>query len=224
MNPLVVLRDAVHFFSRHLLFIATLCLPLIVAECLVRTLVVHLLPAQHAPAYELVSALLFYPLYTGALILFLEARSQGQHPKRLPLLAASLQLWPRFAVLAALSTLAIMLAGSLFLPLALWLMVKLAFAEYLLMLRGANPMQAIRESFLLTVGHLWSLLACVLLVIVPLWLLEDWSLHLLGAQTDPIDGLLLDVINDFLQLFSSVVLFRCYMLCGPAHTEDSHSS
>ena len=34
MNPLTVLRDAFHFFSRHLPSIAPLCLPLIAAECL----------------------------------------------------------------------------------------------------------------------------------------------------------------------------------------------
>ncbi|WP_394561545.1 hypothetical protein [Aquipseudomonas alcaligenes] len=224
MNPLTVLRDAFHFFSRHLVRIAPLCLPLIAVECLVRALVSGLADAGHVPAYELLVGLFFYPLYSAALILYLDARSQGQRPSARNLLAAAVQMWPPFAVLAAVTTLLIMLCGALFLPLALWVMVKLAFAEYFLVLRGASPLQAMRESFMLSVGHFWSLLACVLLVIVPLWLLDDWTLQLLGEQTDMVGSLLLDIVNGFLQLFSSVVLFRCFMLCSQQPTEDSHSS
>ena len=132
MNPLTVLRDAFHFFSRHLPSIAPLCLPLIAAECLARAVVAGLVDTDHSPAYELLVGLFFYPLYSAALILFLDARSQGQRPSTRNLLAAALPLWPSFAVLAGLSTLLIMLGGALFLPVALYLMVKLAFSEYLL--------------------------------------------------------------------------------------------
>ncbi|MEO4045699.1 hypothetical protein AAFN46_01245 [Pseudomonas sp. CAU 1711] len=224
MNPLSVLRDSFYFFSRHLASIAPLCLPLIAAECLVRAVVASLVDPAHSPAYELLVGLFFYPLYSAALILFLDARSQGLRPAPRNLLAASLQLWPSFAVLAGLSTLLIMLSGALFLPLALLAMVKLAFSEYLLVLRGLPPLQAMRESFLLSIGHFWSLLACVLLVIVPLWLLDDWTLQLLDEQPDPFGSLVLDIVNGFLQLFSTVVLFRCFMLCSQRPTEDSHSS
>lgn len=224
MNPLSVLRDSAHFFSRNLAFIATLCLPLVAAECLARAIVASLTDSAHSPTYELLVGLFFYPLYSAALILFLDARSQGQRPSPRNLLAAALPLWPAFAVLVGLSTLLIMLGGALFLPLALYLMVKLAFAEYLLVLRGLAPLQAMRESVLLSIGHFWSLLACVLLVIVPLWLLDDWTLQLLGEQPDAVGSLVLDIVNGFLQLFSSVVLFRCFMLCSQRPTEDSHSS
>ncbi|MBC9249307.1 hypothetical protein A9179_03345 [Pseudomonas alcaligenes] len=224
MNPLSVLRDALFFFSRHLPSIVPLCLPLIALESLTRALVSSLVEPAHAPAYGLLVGLLFYPLYSAALILFLDARSQGKRPSIRNLLAASLPLWPSFAVLSGFTTLLLMLAASAYLLPALWVMVKLAFAEYLLVLRGLTPLQAMRESFLLTVGHFWSLLACVLLVMVPLWLLDDWSLRLLGEQHDPIDSLLLDCVNSFLQLFASVVLFRCYMLCAAQPTPDGRTN
>ncbi len=224
MNPLSVLHDSAHFFSHNLPFIARLCLPLIVVECLVRAIVASLTDSTHSPAYELLVGLLFYPMYSTALILYLDARSQRQRPPIRNLLAGALSLWPSFAVLAGLNTLLIMLGATLFLPLALYLMVKLAFSEYLLVLRSLTPIQAIRESFLLSIGHFWSLLACVLLVIVPLWLLDDWILQLLGKQPDAIGSLILDILGDFLQLFASVVLFRCYMLCNRQPTEDGHSS
>lgn len=224
MNPLSVLRDSFIFFSRNLHSIAPLCLPLIAVECLLRAVVSGLVPAAHSPTYELLVGLVVYPLYSAALILFLDARSQGRRPSLRNLLAASALLWPSFAVLAGLSTLLIMLAASAFVLPALWVMVKLAFAEYLLVLRGLTPLQAMRESFMLTIGHFWSLLACVLLVIVPLWLLDDWTLQLLGEQPDAVGSLLLDILNGFLQLFSTVVLFRCFMLCTPQPAEESQSS
>ena len=43
-------------------------------------------------------------------------------------------------------------------------------------------------------------------------------------RPDAIGSLLLDIVNGFLQLFSTVVLFRCFMLCSQQPTEDSHSS
>jgi hypothetical protein len=214
MNPLHVLRDAWFFFSGNLLPIARLCLPLLVLEALVQQQIIVLFGVEAAAAYGILVGLLFYPLYTGALILFLDARSNGQSPRLRDLLGASLNLWPRFALLAGISTVAIMLGASLFVLPGLWMMIKLAFAEYLLVLRGMTPVKALHESFELTSGYFWPILFCVLAVMVPLWLLAWWSQPTAGAQTDVLLTLLLDSANGFLQLFATVVLFRLFMLRG----------
>jgi hypothetical protein len=214
MNPLHVLRDAWFFFSGNLLPIARLCLPLLVLEALVQQQIIVLFGVEAAAAYGILVGLLFYPLYTGALILFLDARSNGQSPRLRDLLGASLNLWPRFALLAGISTVAIMLGASLFVLPGLWMMIKLAFAEYLLVLRGMTPVKALHESFELTSGYFWPILFCVLAVMVPLWLLAWWSQPETGAQTDVLLTLLLDSANGFLQLFATVVLFRLFMLRG----------
>ncbi|UTW06607.1 YciC family protein [Pseudomonas benzenivorans] len=212
MNPLLALRDALYFFSHNLLAIASLCLPLVVLEAVVQQQVTSQVGLESAMPYRLLVGLLFYPLYTGALILFLDARSQGQPPRLRDLLAASLGLWPRFALLAGLSALAIMLGASLFILPGLWIMIKLSFAEFLLILRGLGPLKALQESFELTTGYFWPILLCVLGVMVPLWLV-DWATQA-GAdeQPDLLYGLLLYSLNGFLQLFATVVLFRLFML------------
>ena len=214
MNPLHVLRDAWFFFSGNLLPIARLCLPLLVLEALVQQQIIVLFGVEAAAAYGILVGLLFYPLYTGALILFLDARSNGQSPRLRDLLVASLNLWPRFALLAGISTVAIMLGASLFVLPGLWMMIKLAFAEYLLVLRGMTPVKALHESFELTSGYFWPILFCVLAVMVPLWLLAWWSQPAAGAQPNVLLTLLLDSANGFLQLFATVVLFRLFMLRG----------
>jgi hypothetical protein len=212
MNALLALRDAWFFFSHNLATIARLCLPLVVLEGVVQQQVTNTVGLDSALPYRLLIGLLFYPLYTGALILFLDARSQGQAPRLLDLLAASLGLWPRFALLAGLSALAIMFGASLFILPGLWIMIKLSFAEFLLILRGVGPLKALQESFELTTGYFWQILLCVLGVMVPLWLL-DWATQAgEGEQPDLLFGLLLYSLNGFLQLFATVVLFRLFML------------
>lgn len=212
MNLLSVLRDSLYFLRINLLAIVRLCLPLVVVETVVTQWVGQVGGDERAVYYDVLVGLLFYPLYTGALILFLDARSDGYSPSGRDLLATALRLWPSFALLAGMSTLLIMLGMSLFLLPGLWVMVKLAFAEYLLVLRQLTPMAAMRQSFEMTRGHFWLIMGCVLAVLVPLWLLDGLVAQLLPAPQPLWASLLLGSLSGFLQLFVSVVLFRLFML------------
>ena len=221
MNPLIPLRDAWYFFSRNLATIALLCLPWVVLENLLGQLFEHWAGATSNLPYSLLASLLLYPLYSAALILLVDARSRGLQPSIRALLAAALGLWPRFALLTALCSLLIMLGISLLVLPGLWVMVKLAFAEYLLVLRGQPPLEAIRASLQLSTGHVWALLACLLAVLVPLWLF-DWLIYQqLGETPDAWLRLLLDSLNGFLQLFLTLVMLRYFILIErPANGAD----
>jgi len=212
MNPLGVLRDSFYFCQRNLWAIAQLCLPLLVLESLGRQLVGHLVGADGSPVFDVMVGLLFYPLYTGALILFLDARSNGDTPRHRDLLAVALRIWPPYALLAAISTLLIMLGMSLFVLPALWVMVKLAFSEYLLVLHGLTPLAAIKQSLELSRGRFWKIMACLLAALIPLWLLDDASGMLYPVGQNLLVDLVIDSLNGFLQLFTSVVMFRLFML------------
>lgn len=212
MNPLIPLRDAWYFFSRNLLTIALLCLPWVLLENLLAQVISHWTGASGNVPYSLLASLLLYPLYSAALILLVDARSRGLQPRLADLLAAALRLWPSFAVLTALSSLLMLLGFSLLVLPGLWVMVKLAFAEYLLVLRGHTPLAALRGSMQLSNGHFWSLLACLLAVMAPLWLL-DWSLYqLIGGEPTALLSLLLDSTNGFLQLLLTLVMLRYFIL------------
>ncbi|WP_268799466.1 YciC family protein [Pseudomonas huanghezhanensis] len=212
MNPLTILRDSLYFFRRNLASILTLCLPLVVLEALSKQLLSSTLDPNATATYELLIGLLFYPLYTGALILFLDARSGGDEPSKRNLLAAALRLWPTFAVLSALSTLLIMGGLSLFILPGIWVMIKLVFSEYLLVLRGLRPLAAMRASFMMTRGHMLRILTCVLFVYLPLSVLEGISYYVLPEQQSFALSLAVDSTSSFLQLFISVVMFRMFML------------
>ncbi|MCG6540839.1 hypothetical protein MCB86_12235 [Pseudomonas sp. KSR10] len=216
MNVLSILRDAWFFYSRNLASIARLCLPLIVLESCTRLAVEHLLGKNVLPAQELLVGMVFYPLYIGALILFLDARSRGHHPPLREVVARALPLWPPMAVLAGLGTLLIMLGASLFVLPGIWVMVKIAFAEYLLVLRGLSPLAALKESFRQTRDHFFLVLGCILAVLLPLWLLEAWlAAQFWASETSPsLLAVLVDSAVGLVQLLATVVLFRCFMLCS----------
>lgn len=117
MNALEVLRDSLYFFKRHLGSIVQLCLPLVIVEAFLQQAVDHATGPDTFAGVSIIVGLLVYPLYTAALILFLDARSRGESPRNRDLLAMAATLWPRFAVLTALNTLLILLGLSLyFLP------------------------------------------------------------------------------------------------------------
>jgi len=211
MNPLSVLRDSLYFFRRHLANILQLCLPLVVLEALASQLLYNQLGEQASPAYGMLVSLLFYPLYSAALILYLDTRSNGEPVAKRNLFARAVQLWPALALLILISSLLIMAGLALFIFPGVWIMVNLVFAEYLLVLRGLPVVEAMRTSARMTTGHFLRIMVCMLSVLAPLWLIDGL---LLTAFPDPQPGvqLVLDSLNGFLQLFSTVVLYRLFML------------
>lgn len=214
MNVFSILRDAWFFYSHNLRTIVPLCLPLIVLESCARLLVEQVMGKGAVPAQELLTGILFYPLYVGSLILYLDARTRGFEPGVRQVWARMLPLWPSLAVLAALGTLLIVLGASLFVLPALWVMVKIAFAEFLLVLRGLTPLEALKQSFEQTRGHFLTILGCLMAVLVPAWLLEIGLARQLWGDGSPSAGLsiLLDGVVGLVQLLATVVVFRCYLL------------
>lgn len=211
MNPLSVLRDSLYFFRRHLAGILQLCLPLVVLEALGTQLLYRQLGETASPAYGMLVSLLFYPLYSAALILYLDTRSNGQETPKRDLFARAVQLWPTLALMILISSLLIMAGFALFVLPGIWVMINLVFAEYLLVLRGLPVVASMRESARMTTGHFWQIMVCVLGVLAPLWLVDALLLTLF-PDPQPAVQLAMDSLSGFLQLFSSVVLYRLFML------------
>jgi len=211
MNPLSVLRDSLYFFRRHLQSIIALCLPLVVLEALLTQLLYRQMGEQASPAYGMLVSLLFYPLYSAALILYLDTRSNGQDIPKRNLFARAVQLWPQLALLILISSLLIMAGLALFIFPGVWIMINLVFAEYLLVLRGLPVVQAMRESARMTTGHFMRIMICVVGVLAPIWLI-DGTLLMAIAEPSPAAKCAMDSLSGFLQLFSTVVLYRLFML------------
>jgi len=217
MNPLLLLRDSCYFFSRHASQIALLCLPFILLEALVQQLAALWFEGPTPAAVQLLIRLFFYPMYTGALILFVDSRSCGLRLRRQQLWAMALWRWPSYAVLAAFTTLLVMLGLSLMILPGLWIMSRLAFAELLLVINGMAPMEAMKESYRMTGGHFVTVFCCLLLAVGPMWGFEWWVSEQLGEHPDTLGSLLADCLDAGLQLFASVLMYRLFsLLAEPA--------
>ncbi|MDE3738267.1 YciC family protein [Pseudomonas resinovorans] len=220
MNPFELLRDTWYFFSRNVGEIVLLCLPTILIEAIAQQGLVAWLGPDKSQGASIILSMLFYPLYVGALIIFVDSRSHRIRLKPRQVLEMALFRWPSFAVLAAISTLLIMVGAWMLIIPGLYVMIKLAFAEYLLVLEGKAPLDAIKESFALTRGHFWSILACVLLVMGPIWLVDWFAYRELGDNPDPAGTVMLESFNSFFQLFVSITLYRMFTLVTEQATEQ----
>lgn len=208
MNPLSIIRDSWYFVRHNLSAIAVLCLPLVCLEVLAQHALAAWLPRSPVP-WNLVVLPFFYPLYEAALILFLAARSQGEQPRPRDMLAASVTLWPRFAVLTCLVLLFTMLGFSLLLIPGILVMVSMAFSEYLLTLRRLEPLAAMRASLEMSRGRLFIIFSCLASVTVPFWALDG---IISAAHAPPMIDIALGCLTNFISLFQTVVIYRLFML------------
>ncbi len=106
-----------------------------------------------------------------------------------------------------------MLGLSLLILPGIFVMVKLSFAEFCLVLRGRSPLQALRESFEFTRGRFFLILACSLVILLPVWSLEAWLADSAGDAV--VLRVALHTLSGFFQLLLTIVAFRIYSL-GPA--------
>ncbi|MNS92284.1 hypothetical protein D3C72_1264160 [compost metagenome] len=219
MNPFELLRDSWYFFSRNVGDIVLLCLPAILIEAIAQQGLIAWLGADKSQGASIVLSMLFYPVYVGALIIFVDSRSHRVRLKPRQVMEMALFRWPSFAVLAAISTLLIMVGVWMLILPGVYVMIKLAFAEYLLVLEGKSPLDAIKESFELTRGHFFTILSCVLLVMGPIWVVDWFAYRELGDNPDPVGTVLLESFNSFFQLFVSVALYRMFTLVTERATE-----
>lgn len=210
MNPISILRDTWFFFSRNIGALLPLCLPWIIVETLVQQQIDVATDSQNFAPWGMAAGLVFYPLYTASLILFLIDRGEGRERGVRELWNAALRLWPAFALLSALTSLLIVVGLSLLVLPGIFIMVKMAFSEFLLVQRGQSPIDSMRESYRLTTGHFFLLLTTSLAILAPVWLAEGWISQV--TQDSPVLGIALHSASGFFQLMLTVAAYRIFIL------------
>ncbi|WP_435607339.1 YciC family protein [Pseudomonas knackmussii] len=221
MNPISILRDTWFFFSRHLGTLLPLCLPWIVLESLTQQQLSLAAQSQQFAPWGMAAGLVFYPIYTASLLLYLIDFGEERRRGVSELWRAALRLWPAFALLSALSSLLIVIGFSLMILPGIYVMIKLAFAEVLLVKRGLRPLDAMRESFRLTNGHFFLLLTTVLVILAPTWALQGYIEQLNSEAAGY--GLALNALSGFFQLLLTVLTYRIYML-GPEREQGGEQA
>jgi hypothetical protein len=226
-NFKIIVTDALQFFINHLLQIAALCLPWLLTVALVEYGI--MLMGKNAEwATILVPVaftfdLLIYPVYMGALIRLMARRAQREHPTNKELTAAAIKGWqPLFLVRIIVSgvkaiSLVFFIAPSIFtlaffaIP-GLYIWVRLAFAEFHLVLEELKPIEAIQKSFHATRPYFGQILLLLAIFVIPIAVLAISLIILVEThKLDLIFNVLLGVLISFLALVVDVAIFRVYM-------------
>ena len=219
MQPIkfrIIISDSIQFFVTNAKQMAALCLPWLLLAALMGYIIIAVgQNAQDAAALFLEAwtfNLLIYPVYTGGLILLMARRAQREQPANRELTAAAIKIWQPLFVVHVLCSGATALGFMFLVVPGVYLAVRLAFAEFFLVLEGARPIEAIQKSFRATRPYFIILLVLLALFMTPLVLLTlvlDQILQQLN--TGPILNILLSTLLAFLGLFVDVVKFRVFM-------------
>lgn len=214
MRTTEVLSDSYRFWSGNLSQITSLCLPFVFASALLghvleRSWEGNWIIGGYLPLFVDV---LVYPVYGGALILYIASRTKGKSPGNVEVLTAAISIWFPLFVLTAIGT-TLFLGGLLLLVLpGIWVLVRLAFSSFLLVLTNATPIEAIRQSVELTRNQFWPLFKCIVAVLAPIWILDlvlAYVARQLGNSFEM--KVAIETATGFLALFLTVVLFRTLM-------------
>jgi hypothetical protein len=212
----IIVSDALQFFVAHLFQIAALCLPWLLTAALVEYGIILIGGNAEGSTPLLLVAftfdLLIYPVYMGALIRLMARRAQREQPTNKELTRAAIKNWqPLFLVHIVISGLKAF-GFMLFIVPGIYVSVRLAFAEFHLVLEGLKPMDAIQKSLQTTRAFTGLILLLLAMFMIPIALLAISLVQVLAAvQPDLIFNVLLGVGVSFLTLVVDVVIFRAYM-------------
>lgn len=210
MHPLTVIRDSLCFFKSHLPAIARACLPLIVLHAICAALLEQIDDDGKVLIFSSLLDLMFAPLYTAALFLFLDAHRQGQQPSFKALASAAMSIWPMYVGLMVLLTL-IFLAGTLLLVIpGIWIAIRLVVAPPLLVVKGLGLLESISESFRLTRGQFWPIFASVVGAALPIMVLMMITYLVYPGPRHMVPAVVIDSLCLFMGLLISTVIYRMW--------------
>ena len=209
MQVKLILSDSYIFFIRNFWQIVTLCLPFLLVEAFFESL---LTSSDNFQFLSWTSYVVIYPIYTAALILFMAKSAKKEHPKSTEIIALSLRLWWPVFILTIINLSLGLVGLLLFIIPGIWVVVRLSFAEFFLILNDLKPWEAISQSFKTTKQYFWFILCLLILFIFCFWGFEYLlELTIKSYSNSSILFIAADSLISFITLFFDVVLFRLFM-------------
>jgi hypothetical protein len=212
----LILNDSLRFFLGNLRQIITLCVPFLVAGAFVNYIVLENVDQFADPGsiflLSLALNMALYPLYIVALILMMARQAQREVPTNTQLISDALGLYFPFLILFIIGMGLIWCGLLLFVFPGVYLAVRLAFAEFYLVVDRMDPREALIASFQATRHHWLLILTALALFALPIFGIIILVSNLLQAtQAGAMANMAADAFISFLSLFMHVILFRIYM-------------
>ncbi|WP_166266536.1 YciC family protein [Marinobacter caseinilyticus] len=210
------LQDSWSFFSRNIMAIASIILPIIIPVEILTSLYTY---STQGEAPTLGSSLvmmvvwgLSYSVYMVAVIFYISSTISGQTLSTKALWRQGAQVWGRYFLLILLVG-AMVLVGfmALIVP-GIIFMIRYAFAEFELLLNQKHAIEALKSSWHATADYVWAILGGYAVISLALWLpylLIVKLLTALGLNYD-IAYSLLDTASSVFGVFYTIFAFRIY--------------
>jgi hypothetical protein len=160
------LIDTIRFYRAHFLTLSAITVPfLLLLDILFLTIYQAELDFSQVALIYL-PALLVFPIYQVALILYIAAVVSGEKLRLLECFRIGLRFWAPILLLSFISAVAIA-AGTLLLVIpGLIVIARIIFAEFYCIFDEMNPMDAFHASWQQTRDRQWMILAGLLIVYV----------------------------------------------------------
>jgi hypothetical protein len=220
MTYKLILTDAFYFFTRNLRQIFTWCVPFLLASSVINQVIIGGgdgdIFSTNRFFLSLATSMALYPIYTGALIQMMARQAHNELPANSQLLSAALRTYVPLLVLAIIGRTFMMLGLIAFIVPGIWVAVRLAFAEFFLVIEHLDPRMAILKSFQATRRNFFHILTTLALLSLPILLLILVTERGLDAMhANQVVRILADTAITFLSLFIDVVMFRIFMETWP---------
>lgn len=221
------LTDSWGFFRRHLGALSVIVLPIVIPLQVGMSLYGSANPEQEMSSSEMMVTTLLglavYAFYLGAVIFYIASVTTGQRRSTAELYRLALRYWAPLLLLMFLVAFAVFGGFMLLVVPGVLLMLKLAFAEFDLLLNGSSPTDALKTSWELTKNRKGTLFGgyviITLAIYVPLFVLEallagfqvtHWAVYATTAT-----------VTTLCNLFYTIFAFRVYDLTLAKQREEA---
>ncbi len=218
----LIFSDSFQFFAENIRQIASLCLPFLIAGAVFNNVILR--PDNPADGsgqvfiYSVMVNLALHPIYTAALIMLMARRAMHHQPTNSQLIVSVIGKYIPFLLLTLIQ-MGLMWFGFMLLVLpGIWVTVRLAFADFFLVIENLDPRDAIVRSFQTTRRYSFQVLAALALFALPIFMFGIFineSMNTAGANA--FFQAAADTVISFAALFLHVILFRIFMQA----TQDS---
>ncbi|ROS05353.1 hypothetical protein EDC56_0883 [Sinobacterium caligoides] len=210
------LADSWRFFKQHWLAICSLLLPFAVPLDILSTaasqFALHDEAYRHAPAMVNILEALLYPIFQGALILYVAETIRGQHHSNGEYYRRALQFWLPLFLVYIVSALAMIVGFMLFIIPGFIILSRLAFAEFYCLFDRTTSTVALNTSWQKTRPQQWLLfkgiVSIFILIMLPL-LTVEYLLNTLGLW-QPSFAAITAIIASMLSSLFIIFAFRVF--------------
>ncbi len=214
--PLEYIRQSIFFFRSHFAMVVRIQLPFLLLINILALLVEGTVDPEADGFRNYIAGLTLLnltlmPIYTAATILYFASVVQNRPLTAGQALLLGLSRWRALLLVYILTAFAIF-SGLLFLIIpGIFIMIRLAFADYICVTEGKGAMQSLRESWEHTQDWFWILLngLAILFAVVTG---TEMLLELLLKQADLLNGMVSGGINIVFSLINTVMTVYGYRI------------